>query len=186
MPSKPKHPTVTRPITDLLPDPNNARRHGPKNLDAIRASLRRFGQVKPLVLDRDGVVVAGNGTLIAMNEEGFTHVDCIVYDGDAAEARAYAIADNQTAILAEWDYGVLAAQLTSFDVDLMSSAGFDQNDLDKIFAMLEDTPGQVGDASSDVMADVFGVIVSCATEAQQRDLMDKLELEGFTVRAMIQ
>lgn len=55
--------TETVPIDSVRPDPRNARRHGPPNLAAIRASLEAFGQQKPIVVDAEGIVRAGNGTL---------------------------------------------------------------------------------------------------------------------------
>ena len=53
------------PVNELVNDPNNARTHDERNLDAIRASLERFGQQKPIVINADNTVVAGNGTLAA-------------------------------------------------------------------------------------------------------------------------
>jgi ParB-like chromosome segregation protein Spo0J len=53
------------PVGELHNDPANVRKHGEQNLAAIKASLTRFGQQKPIVVNRDGVVVAGNGTLMA-------------------------------------------------------------------------------------------------------------------------
>jgi DNA modification methylase len=100
-------------IVDLLLDPENARKHSQKNLDAIKASLTRFGQRKPIVINSKGVVLAGNGTVEAARHLGWDHIDVAVVpiDWDEATARAYALADNRTAELAEWDESVLAKQL---------------------------------------------------------------------------
>lgn len=57
-------------VASLLFDPANVRKHGERNLDAIKASLARFGQQKPIVVDGDGIVRAGNGTLIAAEQLG--------------------------------------------------------------------------------------------------------------------
>lgn len=100
-------------IVDLLLDPENARKHSQKNLDAIKASLTKFGQRKPIVINHKGVVLAGNGTVEAAKDLGWDHIDVAVVpaDWDEATARAYALADNRTAELAEWDENVLAKQL---------------------------------------------------------------------------
>lgn len=100
-------------ISDLDLDPNNARKHSQKNLDAIKASLTKFGQRKPIVINHKGVVLAGNGTVEAAKDLGWDHIDVAVVpaDWDEATARAYALADNRTAELAEWDENVLAKQL---------------------------------------------------------------------------
>jgi DNA modification methylase len=99
-------------ITDLSLDPKNARKHSQRNLDAIAASLLKFGQRKPLVVHR-GVVLAGNGTLEAARSIGWTEIDVaeVPDDWDMDTAKAYALADNRTAELAEWDEGELAKQL---------------------------------------------------------------------------
>ena len=125
-------------IEDISPDPANVRKHSPKNLAAIRASLRRFGQQKPIVVDGDGVVRAGNGTLAAATELGWTHIDVVRTELTGSDAVAYAIADNRTAELAEWDGEALQAVLRSFDDQTMEDVGFSVQDVqvlsEKVFA----------------------------------------------------
>jgi hypothetical protein len=104
-------------VTDLTPDPENARVHGRDNLRAIRESLLRFGQVRPLLATADHVIVAGNGTLAAAQALGWEELDVLVLPWDDREkARAYAIADNRSAELAAWDNDALAGQLTDLAV----------------------------------------------------------------------
>lgn len=96
------------PLAALRPDPKNARRHGQQNLDAIRKSLEAFGQRRPLVTDKTGrTVIAGNGTLEVMGELGWETAWITRFPGTAAQARAFAVADNRTAELAEWDFSIL-------------------------------------------------------------------------------
>jgi len=113
-------------IADLQLDPGNARLHSQKNLDAIKASLTKFGQRKPIVITGDGLVLAGNGTLEAAKSLGWDHIAVTVtpVDWDLDTARAYALADNRTAELAEWDEAVLAQQLlelhdADFDIEAL-------------------------------------------------------------------
>jgi DNA modification methylase len=113
-------------ILDLNLDPNNARLHSQKNLDAIKASLTKFGQRKPIVITTEGLVLAGNGTLEAAKSLGWDHIDVTTTpaDWDLDTARAYALADNRTAELAEWDENVLAKQLlelidADFDIEAL-------------------------------------------------------------------
>lgn len=100
-------------ISDLTLDPKNARKHSQKNLDAIAASLRKFGQRKPIVISNKGVILAGNGTVEAAKALGWDHIDVAVApsDWDENTAKAYALADNRTAELADWDQIVLAETL---------------------------------------------------------------------------
>jgi site-specific DNA-methyltransferase (adenine-specific) len=106
--------TVT--IESLTLDPNNARKHSKRNLDSIAASLVKFGQRKPLVVHR-GVVLAGNGTLEAARSIGWKDIE-VTYvpdDWDADTAKAYALADNRSSELAEWDDKILSTQLLDLD-----------------------------------------------------------------------
>lgn len=104
-------------VDDLQPDPNNARTHGEDNLTAIRGSLELFGQVKPIVATADGVVLAGNATLQVAKEMGWKKVAVVRTPADWSLDRsiAYALADNRTGELAEWNADVLADQLLELD-----------------------------------------------------------------------
>jgi hypothetical protein len=112
------------PIDALQLAPDNARRHDDRGLDAIAASLARFGQRKPIVAKRryrgsQNVVVAGNGTLLAARRLGWSHVAVAwLPDGMSDDAaREFAVVDNRSAELSEWDAGQLAA-LAADGVDL--------------------------------------------------------------------
>jgi DNA modification methylase len=109
--------TETTQISTLTMDPSNVRKHSERNLDSIRASLNRFGQQKPIVVNADGVVIAGNGTLAAAKSLGWKEVSVVRTDLNGAEAIAYAIADNRTAELAEWDDAALAETLAALQND---------------------------------------------------------------------
>jgi hypothetical protein len=117
------------PIEQLKPDPKNARVHDQRNVASITASLRRFGQRKPLVVAKDYTVVAGNGTLEAMADLDVTHVWVSVFPGTVTEATAYGIADNRTGELASWDPELLMEHLATFDAALLEAAGYDVDDL---------------------------------------------------------
>ncbi len=107
-------------VNTLKPDPRNARNHDEKNLAAIKGSLETFGQQKPIVVTADGVVVAGNGTLEAAKALGWQTVDVVRTELTAKLAKAYALADNRTAELAEWDTSALNATLAE-----LTGEGFD-------------------------------------------------------------
>jgi ParB-like chromosome segregation protein Spo0J len=119
-------------LSKLAADPANVRKHNSKNLKAIEASLRRFGQQKPIVVDGNGIVRAGNGTLAAAQQLGWTHIDIVRTSLKGADATAYAIADNRTAELAEWDEEALAQQLAAIQIEddqLLEPSGFDEKDI---------------------------------------------------------
>lgn len=127
---------TTKLISELKSDPNNARKHSSKNLDAIASSLEKFGQRKPIVV-HNGVVIAGNGTLEAAQKIGWHEIVVteVPDNWDAETAKAYAIADNRTAELAEWDENVLVSQLLEMESDGwdLKEFGFD----DKVMETLQ-------------------------------------------------
>lgn len=130
-------PDVLRPLLvrcdHLTIDPANARRHPERNLATIKASLARFGQQKPIVAQAiGGVVIAGNGTLTAARDLGWSHVACVFSKLEGSAARAFAVADNRSAELAEWDDVVLADLLKSLADDERLALGFDDDDLAEI------------------------------------------------------
>jgi ParB-like chromosome segregation protein Spo0J len=103
---------------DLILDPANARRHPEPNLEAIKGSLAIYGQRKPIVANRrTRTVIAGNGTLEAARALGWTHIAAVFTDDDPVTAVGYAIADNRTAELAEWDAEALDRLLGEVRVD---------------------------------------------------------------------
>ncbi len=127
--------SLARPIDELIEDADNVRMHEAKSIDAIEASLRRFGQVKPIVVDSRGVVIAGNGTLRAARNLGWTKLAVATFTGTKEEAKAYAIADNRTAELSHWDFEALQSQIQSLtDESLVESSGFSDREIQKMMA----------------------------------------------------
>ena len=125
---------LLRPICELRQDPDNARSHDERNLAAIRDSLTRFGLQKPIVVSPDNIVIAGNGTLQAARDLGWTHIACVTTDLAGLDARGFALADNRSAELATWDMEALRKATSELEAvwgDL-SAMGFGDTDLDAI------------------------------------------------------
>ncbi len=102
-------------LSALHADPANARSHDDRNLAAIAASLKQFGQAEPLVVQRStGKVIGGNGRMTAMKALGWTECDVVELDLDDTQATALGIALNRTGELAEWDLPALTKILESF------------------------------------------------------------------------
>ena len=143
-------PTITTrrvPLTDLHEDPGNVRKHGAKNLAAIRSSLIRFGQVEPLVVQAGtGRVIGGNGRLAVMRELGWTEAVIVDVAVDDTQGAALGIALNRTGELAEWDEDGLAKMLHAFEAAGVNAneIGFDDKDLKKILATF-DVASDLGD-----------------------------------------
>jgi DNA modification methylase len=134
-----------RPVESVRPYARNPRHNDPA-VAAVAASLREFGFRQPLVVDPDGVLIVGHTRLKAALKLGLTEVPVHVADGLTPEqVRAYRLADNQTATLADWDDDKLVAELLGlrdqgFDLDL---TGFAVDDLDRLLG--GDTDAPVGD-----------------------------------------
>jgi ParB-like chromosome segregation protein Spo0J len=168
------------PIDDLTLDPNNAREHNQKNLDAIANSLQMFGQRKPVVITKELVVVAGNGTLEAAKQIGWKGLSCVTVpdDWDIDTIKAYALADNRTAELASWNTEVLLSQLRDLDLSDWSVTdlgfkGFDLKTRDEINTDLKE------------IAERYEVVIECNDENDQTALLLRLSQEGLRVRAIV-
>ena len=135
------HKTITEfqliDINKLVPYQNNSRTHTPEQIMKIRSSLREFGFVNPVIVDRDLGVIAGHGRLAAAREEGYTEVPCVFVDEmTEAQKKAYIIADNRLALDAGWDEEMLKVEmeaLQGMDFDL-ALTGFDEKELLSLFS----------------------------------------------------
>lgn len=121
-------------IDSLEQDPTNARKHSDKNLKAIANSLDKFGQRKPIVV-KNKRVLAGNGTLEAARSLGWTEIQIVEVpkEWDDETAKAYALADNRSAELAEWDERELGRQLLELEEEGwdIEALGFDYRQVEK-------------------------------------------------------
>lgn len=112
-------------IGDLKPYENNPRINDGA-VDAVAASIERFGWKQPLVIDADGTIVAGHTRYKAAQKLSITELPCVCADDlTEEEIKAYRLADNKTAELAEWDFNILDIELDDItDID-MSEFGFE-------------------------------------------------------------
>ena len=180
----------TVPIDSVHADPANVRRHPERNLAAISASLARFGQVKPIVVDAAGIVRAGNGTLEAARALGWAKIDIVQTGLAGTEATAYAIADNRTSELAEWDETGLAETLRALQSEEfdLAGVGFADDDVDALVDRLADgaLAGEEPIPPPEQSAPIgrFGVIVECRDEPHQREVYERLTGEGLACRVV--
>ena len=125
------------PLSQLVPYVNNARTHSPEQLTKLRSSLREFGFINPVIIDRDFNVIAGHGRIAAAKEEGMEEVPCVFADFlTEAQKKAYILADNRMALDAGWDEELLRIEIESlqgadFDVSL---TGFGEDEIADLFA----------------------------------------------------
>ena len=119
-------------IDKLVPYANNARTHNKEQILKLRSSLREFGFVNPVIIDKAYNVLAGHGRIEAAKEEGITEVPCVYADHlTEAQKKAYILADNRMALDAGWDEELLSVEmqeLQELGFDL-SMTGFDEKEL---------------------------------------------------------
>ena len=126
-------------IDKLIPYINNARTHSPEQIKKLRASLREFGFINPVIIDKDFNVIAGHGRLLAAKEEGITEVPCVFVDYlTEAQKKAYIIADNRMAMDAGWDEELLRVEIEALQAEAfdLSLTGFDDTEIADLSEMI--------------------------------------------------
>ena len=126
------------PLSSVEPDPSNERTHSRQNLDSIRASLTKYGQREPIVVNRrTGMIEAGHGRFLVMNELGWTHVAAVLVDEDQKSASGYRVVANRSAELADWDDEKLLVTLRDLGDAALPDIGFTAADLKRITDLVE-------------------------------------------------
>ena len=130
-------------INKLVPYVNNARTHSPEQITKLRSSLREFGFVNPVLIDRQFNVLAGHGRIADAKEEGIKEVPCVFVEHlSEAQKKAYILADNRMSLDAGWDDELLKVEMESlqemgFDIGM---TGFDESEIADLFET--DTEGE--------------------------------------------
>lgn len=134
----------------LIPYVNNARTHSAEQIMKLRSSLREFGFINPVIIDREFNVIAGHGRIAAAKAENISEVPCVFADHlTEAQKKAYILADNRMALDAGWDEEMLRVEIESLqaeDIDI-SLTGFDEKELASLFDT--DTDAQEDDFDVD-------------------------------------
>ena len=123
-------------IEKLVPYVNNARTHSQDQINKLRSSIREFGFINPVIIDKDYGVIAGHGRIMAAKEEGIKEVPCVFADHlNEAQKKAYILADNRMALDAGWDEELLRVEIESledygFNVEL---TGFSTEEISSLF-----------------------------------------------------
>ena len=151
-------------------------------VDKVAASLKEFGFRQPIVVDKEGVVIVGHTRLKAAKQLGMTKVPVHVADLKPEQARAYRVADNQTATLAGWDDELLYQEMLDIkddgtDLDLL---GFSDDEIAELLGHDDDE----NEPPEPAMPEIFQVVVECNNENHQRRVFDILEKEGIECRVL--
>lgn len=196
-------------LADLVPDPANTRHHPQRSKEAIASSVATYGAARSIVVDSRGVVRAGNGTLEAAKAAGITDAVVVETDGrqlvvvqrpdwTPAQSLAYAIADNRTGELSEFDTEALGAALSSLvclaeesnSPGLVSGTGFSEEELRRLLSGAPDAqelpPGfpDPKPVSGDSEPRYY-VLIPCKDETEQKKWLERLLAEGVECRALL-
>lgn len=142
-----------RQLSDLIPDPLNARQHSKRQIRQIAESIKAFGFNVPVLINREGKIIAGHGRLEACKLLGWTEVPTISLEHLTPEqSRAFAIADNRLTDNSLWDdrlLGQALKELTTLDLDFsIEATGFSVTEIDLRIEGLETSPDEdPGDAT---------------------------------------
>lgn len=132
------------PLASLVFDPDNARKHGAANMRAIVYSLRTYGQQKPIVIDADNRIVAGNGTAAAAQSLGWTHIAASRTTLRGNAAVQFALADNRAGELAEWEAAVIGRVIGELPIEFRAEMALTDADLAKLMPSAQSFDVPVG------------------------------------------
>ena len=143
-------------VSSLKPYNRNAKKHGEKQIEKLKASIEEFGFLSPCLIDKQNNIIAGHGRVMAAKELGLETVPCVYIEGlSDTQRRAYILADNRLTELGGWDMDLVSAELealkdSGFEIDL---TGFSIDDI--IFEDYENDwaePARTGTSSELIVA----------------------------------
>jgi ParB-like chromosome segregation protein Spo0J len=171
-------------IAGLIPHAGNARTHSDAQIEQLAESIRAFGWTAPVLVDSERRIIAGHGRVRAAALLGHDAVPCITLPGEWSEAkrRAYIIADNKLALNADWDFGLLAAELQELDTGEfpLTLTGFSAEELEQIATW---TPPTVPEPPSGTEPPKYQVVIDCQDEQGQTEMVERLLAQGIECRA---
>lgn len=128
---------IYKKTSELIPYCNNSRTHSEEQVIKLCSSIKEFGFISPVVIDRDGGILAGHGRVLAAKKLGLEDVPCVIEEHlSDAQKKAYIIADNRLALDSDWDEELLRVEMeflreNDFDASL---TGFDDDEIEGILS----------------------------------------------------
>ncbi len=175
---------VEKNIEDLIPYVRNARIHTSEQVTRIAASIKEFGFINPVLIDKNNGIIAGHGRVEAAKKLNMETVPCIFVEHlTETQKRAYILADNKLALDSGWDEEMLKIELeelseSNFDIDFLN---FDI-DLNKD-AELEISENTTPEKEI-AYKEQYGVIVMCKDEQEQEKIYDELSERGYDCKVV--
>ncbi len=166
---------VEKRLDELQPYENNPRKND-NAVPYVAESIKRYGFKNPIIIDKDGVIVAGHTRYLASIELGLDKVPCIIADDLTEEQiKEFRLVDNKTSEFAGWDFTMLESELQELDFDA-GAFGFELPD---------NGGGEAGETEPSFnYAEQYGVIVMCDNEAEQEAVYNELTENGYTCKVV--
>ena len=163
---------IEKSITEITPYEKNPRKND-EAVQYVANSIKEFGFKVPIVIDKNGVIVAGHTRYKAAQELGFEKLPCIIADDLTEEqVKAFRIADNKVGELAEWDFDLLGEELDGiFDID-MSEFGFELENDDNLTVERKEVD----------FDETVSVVIDCESEEEAEEIFEKMQNEGYECR----
>jgi ParB-like chromosome segregation protein Spo0J len=169
------------PTDDLIPYANNSRTHSDTQVLQIASSIKEFGFLNPVLIDKDNGIIAGHGRVMAAKKLGLDTVPTLLVDHlTEAQKKAYVIADNQLALNSGWDFDLLKVEIeglqeVDFDTQLL---GFDDSFLDKVLDDM-DFQDESDPKEASPEDDEIGIYVFVKSETEQQNISEEMEKRGY-------
>lgn len=168
----------------IHPYENNPRKNDAA-VDAVAASIKKFGFRQPIVCDAQKVIVVGHTRWKAAKKLGLSQVPVHIADLSEVDAKSYRIADNRLQDIAEWDQELLPLELSELkklDVSL-ESLGFSEKELES-FGLIEDA-ANISPGQENLIEHKYQILISFPSEPEQAQALEKFIAEGYECRSLI-
>lgn len=170
-------------VADLIAYPLNSKEHPQEQIDTLKYSLQKFGQTAPLVIDKDGVVIAGHGRMEAMRQLNIEECQVIrVSEWTEDMAKEYRILDNRSNE-SPWNWDFLSQDLSTFKSDILANLFPDidkQVDINLEDYKLPEAPKEETE-KAEMPEDTTYVRVQCVNEEDAKNCMEILKEAGYSL-----
>lgn len=165
-------------ISQLIPYANNAKIHDEKAINAVAESIKQFGFVQPVVIDKNNEIVIGHCRVLASKKLNLETVPCVCVDELTEEqVKALRLADNKTNELSDWDFNILNNELENIiDID-MSEFGFDINmDVEK---------SEERNSKEIQLKEEYNIVIECEDEEETEKIYNEMTERGYKCRVSV-
>ena len=157
-------------VKDLIPYEKNTKKHDDVQINNVAESIKQYGFVQPIVIDRNNVVVIGHCRLLAAKKLKMEYVPCVCVDDLTDEqVKALRIVDNKSNE-SPWDFDFLTDELTEINLDAFN---FDFG------VSFEDDDTEIKEREEIALSESISVVVECADDEEAEKIFEKLSEEGY-------